>query len=133
MPGVLNKAFDIAILIGIPLSYVGVPAMTIWGWFRWTREKWPHHIVAGFSYAGFGVASASVLLAVCSIAYSLATGGFAYYAPSLMRIFYWGFHISAIAVIFALAGVWRRNPLRWHAVVCSCGMLFFWSYSAMLE
>ncbi len=133
MEAILAKAFNVAILIGIPCTYIAVPVMSVWDWVRWNKEKKPRNSIAVFSYASFGLATGSLMLAVCSISYSLATGGFAYYAPSLMRIFYWGFRISAIALILAFVAMWRRNPLRWNAAACSLGMLFFWSYSAMLE
>ena len=61
------------------------------------------------------------------VAYALKTGGVAYYLPSFFRIIAWGFRISAIAAILAVAGVWRKSPLRWHAMFCALAMLFYWS------
>lgn len=127
MGHVLWKLFDSAIPIAIPVIYVGMPIVTVWGWFRWGKERLPHTIVAGLSYVGFWLATASALLAVSSVAYALKTGGLAYYLPSFFRIVAWGFRISLIAAVLAMAGIWRKSPLRWHATFCSLGMLFYWS------
>lgn len=127
MGHVLWKLFDSAIPLAIPLIYVGVPIMALWGCIRWYKQRNPGNIVAGLSYAGFWLATASAVLAVSSIAYGQITDGRAYYAPSFLQIIHWGFGISATAVVLALAGLGRRSPLRWHAAVCSLAMLFYWS------
>ncbi len=121
------KLFDSSIPVAILVIYVGMPIATVWGCIRWYKEKKPRSLVAGLSYAGFWLATASGLLAVAFVAYALKTGGLAYYLPSFSRIIAWGFRVSAIAAVVALAGVWRGNPLRWHAMFCALAMLFYWS------
>jgi hypothetical protein len=121
------KLFDSAIPVAMLLIYAGVPIMALWGCIRWYKEEHPRTLVAWLSCAGFWLGVASGIMAVASIAYGQLTNGRAYYAPSFPRVIYGGFLLSAIAVLLALAGLWRRSPLRWHAAVCSLAMLFYWS------
>lgn len=123
----LWKLFDSTIPTTILVIYLGMPVMALWGCLRWYKQKKPQNTAAWLSYAGFWLAAASALLALSSVAYALKTGGVAYYLPSFFRIIAWGFRISAIAAILAVAGVWRKSPLRWHAMFCALAMLFYWS------
>lgn len=127
MAHAMLRHFDFLIPAGVLLVYCLVPVLTVWGWFRWNRERKPRHAIAAFSYAGFALATFSALLALYSITHSSALDGASDSASSPAAIFYWGLWISAIAAVLALTGVWRRNPLRWHAALCSLGILLFWS------
>jgi hypothetical protein len=115
------------------IVYIALPCLMIWGWMRWSRRKKPENLVSAFSLASLLLATASALLAVLSIAYSMRTGGFAFYAPVLLRIFRWGLYLSAGGLLSGLVGVWRSSPLRWHAPACSFGMILFWLASAAME
>jgi hypothetical protein len=130
MGSVGEITFGIAHLVA---TYVALPSLTIWGWARWSRKKKPQNTVAIFSLAGLLLATVSVLLAISSILYSMATGGFAYHAPALMSIFGWGSWISIAALALALVGIWRASPIRWHALACSLGALLFWFGAGMAE
>jgi len=121
------RHLDFLIPIAVLLVYLLVPILIAWGWIRWLKEKKPRNVAASFSYASFALATLSLLYAVYVIGFAHLTAGSAADAPS------WeGLCISAIATILAFAGLWRTNPLRWHATLCSLAMLFLWS-TTMLE
>jgi len=58
---------------------------------------------------GFILASASALLAVSAMAYSLMRGGFPFYDPLLMRIFGVGGLLSLGGLVFGVGGAWRAK------------------------
>jgi len=64
----------------------------------------------------------TVALALGSLIYAHAIGGFPYYDPRLLRIYRWGTGLSLLGVVFGIGGVWRRSALRWHAPALSVGM-----------
>jgi hypothetical protein len=113
--------------------YIALPSVIVWGWMRWARHPWPRGVLPLLSVTGFALASASALLGASAIVYAQVIGGFTYYDPRLMRVFSLGFLISASGSVSAMAGVWRRSPLRWHAFCCSLGTLVFWVMMAGAE
>jgi hypothetical protein len=84
----------------------------------------PDSTGAKLSFAGFILATLSILLAISSI----AIGGFPFHSPQLLGIYGLGSCLSLTALVCALIGLWRPNSfsLRWHALVCSLGSLVFW-------
>ena|SRR5271165_2216043 len=115
------------------LGYVLSPVMLIWGWVRWFRQSGPRTVTAILSKVGFSLASASALLAISAMAYSLIHGGFPYYDPLLMKVLGVGFLLSVGALIFGLSGVWSTSSLQWHAPVCAIATLAFWIVAAVGE
>lgn len=113
--------------------YVGLPALMIWGWVRWFRRTQPRTLLSILSLIGFALATASGLLAVSSVLYAHAIGGFPFYDPRLLRIYRWGGVLSLSGIVFGIGGVWRPGPVRWLAPACSVGTLLFWFVSAMGE
>jgi len=101
-----------------------------WGWARWIMEReesyWP-------SAAGFSLASVSIAVAFCAGLYAEIVGGFRHYDPKLMRIFGAGMLLAVVGLGFSIMGLRQPNPVRWHAVGCSLGMIAFWFLSAMME
>lgn len=75
----------------------------------------------------------SVLFAIGGVIYAVARGGFRYYDPVLVRIYQMGSLVSLFAAVFAILGIWRSSPLRWHALILSLGMLFLWLVWAAAE
>jgi hypothetical protein len=117
----------ISILVALRLTTnLAIPAVVIWGWFRWLKSPGPRTIPSTFSLISFSLASASVLLAFATHLYAAFVRSFPYYDPTLMRIYAWGGFLSLAAVIFAIGGLWRQSPLRWHAPACALGTLLFW-------
>src|SRR5271154_302195 len=96
-------AESIASATFVIVEYAGVPALLIWGWVRWFRRPKPRTLFPILSFVGFAFATASVVLAGSSILYANFIGGFAYYDPRLMRIFLFGFMLSAAASAFGIA------------------------------
>ena len=112
---------------------VVVPMIMIWGWLRWLKRPKASSVTARLSLVAFALATLSILLAIASLLYALAIGGFPYYDPRLLKIFRVGKILSLVGVIGAICGVWRPNSVRWHALVCSLGSLVFWLIAATGE
>jgi hypothetical protein len=115
------------------IMYIGVPLITLWGWTRWTRSSRVRTLSAILSLIGLTFGTASVILAILSLAYAHARGGFPYYDPLLLKIYGTGGLFSFLALGFSIGGLWRPNCVRWQATVCAIGTLFFWFASAMGE
>jgi hypothetical protein len=115
------------------LIFVLSPFAMIWGWIRWARREKQWTILAVASFVAFSLATASALLGIGSLVYSRGIGGFPYYDPRLMRVYRWGALLSASGFILALIGVWRFNSLRWHAIICSFGMVVYWFAMTEIE
>ena len=114
------------------LAYVLAPVTLIWGWVRWVRLPKIKTATSLLSLAGFGLASASALLALLSAAYA-QVHVFRFYDPELMRIFRWGFLLSTAGFVFGIGGVWRKSSLRWYALASAVGTLAFWVVAAAGE
>jgi hypothetical protein len=108
------------------LAYLVPPTLLVWGWTRWVRSPKLRSIGSVLSLIGFSLATASALLAVLTVGYA-QIHHFPYYDPLLLRIIRWGVLLSFCGIVFGIDGVWRPNPLRWHAALISgLAMLAFW-------
>lgn len=117
------ERFLVAIAV---LAYIALPMVLITGWRRWLRRVPQQGLSGVLALAGFTLGSGSAVLAVGSIAYAMATGGFRYYAPAIIAIYRIGILLSLAGLAFAIGGVWKPNALRWQAPVLSFGMLLLW-------
>lgn len=128
--GALESVVVVLFAVGV---YVGLPVLIIWGWMRWFKRTQPRTLPSILSLIGFTLATASGVLAVSSVLYAHAIGGFPFYDSRLLRIYRWGGLLSLSGIVFGIAGLWRPGPVRWLAPVCSVGTLLFWFASAMGE
>jgi|SRR2546428_3974851 len=122
---------SIVVILGISM-YIAMPVVLVWGWVRWSKCTQPRTVFSTLSLIGFTLATASGLLAIFTIFYAFAIG-FRYYDPPLLRIYRWGLLLSLSGFLFAISGVWRSNPLRWHAPAGAVGMFLFWFVAASSE
>jgi len=122
------------VLLGLVFAtYGGVVVAIVAGWVRWAKSAKPRTVFSMLSLLSFALATASALVAISSVAYAQAIGGFQLYDRRLTRIFRWGFLLSASAILLSTGGVVRRNPLRYYAPACSLGTLVFWVVSVMVS
>jgi hypothetical protein len=130
----MKKAAGSVVMVVFVIGlFVALPCAIIWGWVSWSKHIRPRSVLSILSLIGFTFATASALLAISSMLYAGAIGGFPFYDPMLLRIYRWGALLSLIGIVFAIMGVWGRSPLRWHAPACAVGMLLFWFLEAMGE
>jgi tellurite resistance protein TehA-like permease len=113
--------------------YIAVPAVIVWGWLRWTNLKKQWTAFPILSLVGFAVATISGLLAITGAIFARAVGGFSFFNPTLLEIYWCGPLLSVTGMIFAIIGLWRPNSLRWHAPICAFGTLLFWIAMATAE
>jgi hypothetical protein len=130
MKTVLEETAVVAFVIAV---YVVLPAAIIGGWIRWVRRRAPETRFSLVSLVGFSLSTCSALLALISLIYAHAIGGFPYYDPRLLRFYRWGGVLSDAGLILGIIGCWRRNSLRWYAPLCALGMSLFWGGAAMGE
>jgi hypothetical protein len=130
MSKTLGNILWVLLFIG---TYAITPALLIWGWMRWARNAKPQTLLSRFSLTSFILATLSAVLALSTHVYASATGGFPYYDRHLLLIYAIGIVVSLIALISGVAGMWWRSPVRWHAPLCSLGMLVFWILAVRSE
>ena len=114
----MHKAIESVLLFLFAVGiYAGLPAWMIWGWVRWFRRAPPRTLPSSLSLIGLTLATASGLLAVSSVLYAHAIGGFPFYDPRLLRIYRCG----RVAVPFGNRVRHRRSLATWTgALACSC-------------
>lgn len=117
------------IAVVILLSF---PLVMIWGWVRWARRKNTTSLFSILSLIGFVLATLSESVAILTVIYGLIKP-FAFYDPTLMRIYAAGALLSLVGLILAIVGVWRPSSLRWLALGCAVGTLLFWFVQAANE
>jgi hypothetical protein len=59
--------------------------------------------------------------------------GFRFYDPMLLRIMGIGSLLSVGGFVFGLSGIWKANPVRWHAPVSAVATLAFCLLAASME
>jgi hypothetical protein len=128
-----HSASNWVLLSLVIATYCAVPIAIVAGWIGWAKGERPRTVLSVLSLLGFTLATASALLAISSLVYAHATGGFPFYDRRLMRIYGWGLRLSAAGILLSIAGVARRSPLRYYAPACSIGTFVFWFVSAMGE
>jgi hypothetical protein len=109
------------------------PVALVWGWLRWWKQVKTMNLFSIASLAGFALATASALLAVSTAAYAKAIGGMLFFNLALSRIYLTGLLFSLSGLVFGIVGLWKTNPLRWHAPFCAAGTLIFWYMTLSVE
>ena len=113
----MSISVQVAVVILFVAGYLLSPVMLTWGWVRWFRQPKLQTVTAILSLLGFILASASALLAVSAMAYSLIRGGFPYYDPRLMKIF-------GVGGLLSLGWTCLRSgwsvASKFFAMACSC-------------
>jgi hypothetical protein len=103
------------------------PILTGFAWHRWATSKRRRSRKTRLSLAALFVATCSLLLGVATLAYSAHSGGGFLYLPSrLNRVYEVGLLSALAAVVLALLGTLRPNPIRWRTPIISLGAFLFW-------
>jgi hypothetical protein len=123
----------IALVVFTIVVYVALPVAIIGGWIGWVRRRAPETRFSLLSLVAFSLATCSALLALISLIYAHAIGGFPYYDPRLLRFYRWGGILSDAGLVLGIIGCWRRSSLRWYAPLCALGIAVFWAVAAMGE
>ena len=119
-------------MIFLALELVSL-GLVVWGWRRWLRTevRFPHPAWrSGTAFFAFLLATCSVLLAVSSLIWTLAIGGFPFYDPVLLWFYRWGFFLAASGLLLGLPG---KGKLWAPAVVSSFLMASLWILAASAE
>src|ERR1043165_7604142 len=98
----LVLAYGVGIYLALPL---GVSI----GWVRWLKRETPLTAFSILSLIAFGLATCSGSLAIGSLIYGRAIGGFPFYDPRLLRIYRWGGSLSLGGFFLGVFGCWRRT------------------------
>lgn len=124
---------EIALIAFAIVVYAVLPAAIILGWIRWVRRRAQATWLSRLSLPAFGLATVSGIVALISVIYAHAIGGFPYYDPRLLRFYRWGGILADVGLVLGIIECFRRNPLRWYAPLCALGMSVFWVAAAMGE
>jgi hypothetical protein len=124
---------EIALIVFVIAVYAVLPAAIVVAWIRWVRGKAPETWLSRSSLLALGLATCSGLLAMISLVYAHAIGGFPYDDPRLLRFYRWGGVLADAGFVLGIIGCWGRNPVRWYAPLCALGMSVFWVAAAMGE
>jgi len=114
----------LVVIVGINIA---PPILVIWGWARWVKRARPQPWLSVMSAVSLALTSTSLLLALATIAYAQAIGGFPYGGdPTLVNIYRSAFLLTASAIITSLIGMVRPGPLQALAPVCATGAFLYW-------
>jgi hypothetical protein len=106
---------------------VVTPLLTAFAWRRWATSKRRKSRKTRLSFAALVVATFSLLIGVATIAYSAHIGGgYLYLPPRLARLYQVGIASATGALVLALLGAFRPNPIRWRTPLISLGAFVFW-------
>src|SRR5689334_6454690 len=127
MGPIANRVFVVVV-------FCGLTAWVVWGWVAFSRKR-SDNLSLGMvlSVVGFCFASVSTVLSIGSGTYAQFRGGFPFYDPTLLRIYFWGFCLAAVGLVCGLAGIGKKSPLRFKAPALSLFMLLLWLAQAMGE
>jgi hypothetical protein len=115
------------------ISYIGLPALMVWGWTRWAKDKQPQSLFSILSAISLAFASAACMLSIATFIYARVIGGFPFYDPRLLAIYRWGIDLSLAGTCFGIGGAFRKGPLRQVAPISAGVMLIYWFMQAMTE
>ena len=107
------------------IVYALSPGVLVCGWIEYARaaKDWTAWLV--FSLIAQVLASISSLLAVIFLLHASNVKGIWIFDPLASSLGI-GVLTSLGAVVFAFCGVWKRNPLRWAALIGSLIGFPFW-------
>jgi hypothetical protein len=129
----MKFGMDAFLAVMAAMGYLVAPTMLIWGWIRWVSRREELGRPFFLALIGFVLSTASGMLALSTTVYAFVIHGFPFYYPTLLRIYAWGFLLSAGGVVLGLTGVWAPNVLRWQAPLAGLGTLAFWMIAAATE
>ena len=118
-----NELFWITAFV---LAYFVAPVSLVWGWARWTNRprSWSYAWVT--SFVAFLIASLSAILGIGTVVVGMS-GAFEKHYDIFYRVVDFGIVLSLTGGLVAFGGIWRRNSLRWHALIAAAAMLGFWT------
>jgi uncharacterized membrane protein len=108
----------------VPILYVGLTIILVWGWIRGLREK-----ATPFRFRsrlGFVLGSSSAYTAIITAIWTRIPGLIQYHDPILVWIYRSGALLAVTGLVLSILGIRRPSALRWHAPILSSSMLLLW-------
>jgi hypothetical protein len=125
----MNLAYLIPAAVSMFSSFmtlVLVMGIPVWGWVRWFKHPEVGGILPFASLLSLALDTLSVLIVIGGFVRSLINPVMLYFDPVLQRMVGLGLLTSLLALFCAVCGVWRKNPVRWHALSLSVLTLVLW-------
>jgi peptidoglycan/LPS O-acetylase OafA/YrhL len=110
----------------VPLFYLGLAIVLVMGWKRGGREGKTRDRFVLLSRIGFVFGTSSASVAVMTAISLRLYGSFQYHDSKLSWFYTIGALFALLGIVLSIIGAWRRNVLRWHALILSAGMLLLW-------
>lgn len=101
------------------------PAAAVWAWLIYVRAAKSWSVSLMFSLVSLILASVSSLLAVLFLLHVPNVKGIWIFDP-WAHFLSNGFLTSLAAIVLAFCGLWKRNPIRWPALVCAVVGFPYW-------
>jgi len=118
--------FSYILLTGLAaLAYLVAPASLMLAWTRWLGQSARNFVTSLLEFTGLVLATASTLIAFSM--FGMVHGDF---DPTLWVFIRYGGWLSLAALLFGIAGAFRKSSLRWLVPASAVGTLGFWMLTA---
>jgi hypothetical protein len=101
------------------------PAVVVWAWLIYTKAAKSWSVSLMFSLLSLILATVSSLLAVLFLLHAPKVKGIWIFDP-WANFLSNGVLTSLVAIALAFCGLWKRNPIRWPALLCAVVGFPFW-------
>lgn len=105
--------------------YVFNPVVMLWAWLRFIKGAKDWNVALFFSLFSVLLSTLSSILAVLFVLHEPKIKGI-WIFDSWANFLSNGFFASLAAIAFSFFGLWKRNPLRWPALLCALVGFPFW-------
>ncbi len=109
----------------IVIADLGTLPLICWAWVRFVREDLRKRST-WLSVMSLLLATGSAILGIAAFLYSKSVGGFPFYDPRLMRIYFYGGVLSLAGALVGAIGLFFKSSVRWQAPLAAVGTLLFW-------
>lgn len=107
------------------LVFVLSPAMVAWAWLLYVRAAKTWNSALVFSMRSLISATLSSLFAVLFLLHAPKVTGIWIFDP-WANFLGNGVLTSLASIVLAVCGLWKRNPIRWPALLCALVGFPFW-------
>jgi hypothetical protein len=113
-------------LLYLFITFIAAPVCLLWGWIRWAHHRQLPSFLAKLSFIAFLLATASTILVIVSMIYTRTSDAFLFFDTTYYHFIIAGYWLSGVGLVLTLVGIWRKGPVRVHALICTLGTLLYW-------
>jgi hypothetical protein len=127
LPGAVDRGlfgiygYDVYFIV-----FVLTPVVMVWGWTRYAKNPKNWNLASIFSLGALALATLSSLFSVMFLLHAPSMNGGIWIFDRWANFFANGILFNLGAIALGFLGLWKRNPLRWPAMVCASVTFPFW-------